>query len=394
MKLIDIISVSFSKKPRDILILIPREDILYRYERVINTIKKTGYKHAVIFFNFKKKYLIIYLLFFLLKSNKIKLLTDLIFKYKLNKRKFIHDCLINYFNSVTGKILIQFMDSDSGRCDFFSNLKNSLERGKKYFINISHSISRKNILFNQLNFSYYLVFGDFSIKNLRENPFTVGETKVIKVGSLFYDKKLLNYKKEFREKEKYNVVYTSSWVNFSEDWGKHLIKNFNLFSKFIKKYGNMFNIYIKLHPLENHNYWKKLDRNIYKFNIIEKNVSFFDIMKNYDIDLHITSWSNSIIEFSLCNVPSIIIGDNEKFDDYQLHNWFERALNEDELLYKITSILSNYYEYQNKSDKFLKYALSNIGKEEDMLEMIIKKLMNDEIVPYDEILKGNSKCVE
>lgn len=277
------------------------------------------------------------------------------------------------------KILCSFMDS----AVLSSFLRHELKGYGKY-INIAHSISGSTEAFTMFDFDYYFVFGKSSIKNIMNNPVRVGNTKAVLAGSPFITSHFVlnpNY-------EKKNILFFSYYLPAAIK--DILLGNLKIVLEWAKIHPE-YNLYIKLHPLENPSTIRRLSKGI-NIKVLEKNVSMDDALK--DVSLVLLSWSSAAVEAALLNRPIVVVNDSDIPDTFlYLEKFFQpRAKSVKELHEAITKTFNDYEKYLSQCKKFVDYHLEHktdsIPFITDCIESIFYGKKNIKFVAIEENLSG------
>lgn len=325
----------------DILVYPNSKNHLKRSMELWHNLESRGYK--ILYFNAGPKYLIKY-----------------IFKYKINfDRKMHHKIFFHhaFAKYITQKYKFKLI------CDYHNFevtsalIKMELNKNQKNIF-IPHGKARNSYRHSCFTFDYYLVFGESSIEKIKENKLRLGNTKLIKTGSVFIPKDFnldicRNYK---------NVLFFSNWAVSYHSESK---RGFEIVLDWAKHHPE-FNLYIRLHPLEDGKYVTEQVKGIRNVYVQDKSLKLKQSLEN--ISLTIATGSNASIEAALLNRPSIISLDKQYIKDsenvfesdsnFYIENYFpKRAGNSKELQQRIEQVYENYDFYLKQCKEYVKYHL-------------------------------------
>lgn len=293
---------------------------------------------------------------FVLRQNKLNILFLTVLgkpKFTSCTQSFKNEFRMSYARGLRiykPKLIIQFDDSSP----YSIYIK---ELSSANLVNVAHGVTGLVEQFSVIDYNYYFIYGQSSIDALCKNKFiTSGSTNLIKVGPVFcdfeLDKKPLDkqFIKEHVEGHdwKYKLIYSSSYT------GDIAIQNkIETSHKIIVEYclnnPNVL-VFVSLHPLEKiKDFWFNF-LNIKNLVILPSYVSKKSI-SSY-CDMHLTKLSNSIIDFGLLGLDSIIVRDDNYGEEYlSLSNYFKIASSSLEL----GSILLHYSNNESRLIDFLNY---------------------------------------
>jgi hypothetical protein len=242
---------------------------------------------------------------------------------------------------------------------------------------------KNNIPFAEDNISYKLIWSKFWVRDQS----VYDENKFFETGNPGYDSLFLNpvqkdtnLRKQFGidENKKVALITLTKKRTIGQD-------KFNMFldiySEIIKNNENVFFI-IKPHPLENAEYLNK------KFNVNEsKNLKILFDEKLGNLfkisDLIISSWSVTIYEALINNIPAVVLNPNNEFDIQTFSPDTENidiAADEKSINALIHQSLFNlnYSKFIERKNNFLKKVLTNIdGSSGKLASDIIKAKINE-----------------
>lgn len=230
---------------------------------------------------------------------------------------------------------------------------------KKYsgakLVNIAHGVTGATELFNVIDFDYYFIYGDSSIEHLLANKGTnihCGSTQLVKVGPLMseYEEglRLSDENIKIINSFKKAAIYSSAFTRASSVQ-ELLSSTHKLIIDFAVKNPDTL-IIVTLHPAETisdfwHNYIS-----IKNLLIINSGYNKNELASYASI--HLTMASNSVIDYGLRGLDSIIIRYNDYADEYlQFSKFFTICSNADEL----AQAMNNYSPEQSKLQEFLSY---------------------------------------
>lgn len=254
-------------------------------------------------------------------------------------------------------------------------------------IYIPHAVVDSTYLYSNFDFDYYLVFGDSSMMNIRNNPTKIGHTKIIKVGSPVVRE---NYNLP-RININNNYLFFSTWT-IGKD--VELTANFYLMLDWARNHPD-YTIFIKQHPNENPSFIETVVKNIANVIVLKKEMDMVSALK--DTSIVIINYSTASIEACLMNRPLVIINQfefNENSDDFRfsdkylyLEKFFPpRAKSIKEIDDRILQIQNNYDFYIEQCRDFTKFHLENlndsVGKISDVIDNIYNGL---EDFTYEEV---------
>ena len=258
---------------------------------------------------------------------------------------------------------------------------------KQQNIFIPHGKIRNSYRHSCFTFDYYLVFGESSIEKIIENKLRLGNTKLVKTGSAFIPE---NFKLDVCRNYK-NILFFSNWAvdhHPESKRGFEIVVNWAITQP-------EYNLYIRLHPLEDGNYVKEKVKGIKNIFVQDKSLTLKQSLKN--ISLTIATGSNASIEAALLNRPSVVALDRdfipESEDVYESDNNFylekyflERAKNAEQLHERIKQIFRNYDFYLEQCKKYVKYHLEFSTDASQYIAEIIEKIyINDDNFSFTEI---------
>ncbi len=265
-------------------------------------------------------------------------------------------------------------------------IKNELKPSQKNIF-IPHSIIFNTYKHSTFTFDYYFVFGKSSVENIKKNTSRLGSTKLVEAGSAFIPKNFSlpnchNYK---------NILFFSNWAIHKY---RESNKGLQIALNWAKKHQD-YNLFIRLHPLENEAYIKKATKNIPNVIIQNKSLSLKASLLNISICL--TTISTATVEAAILNRPSLVVldvifdpnSDNIlKADSYlQLEKFFpKRAGNADDLHKRILQISNNYDFYVQKCKEYANFHIAQPHKATEYMAEVIEKIYHNKIdFPYIEI---------
>lgn len=252
---------------------------------------------------------------------------------------------------------------------------------------IPHAVIDSTYLYSNFDFDYYLVFGESSIMNIKNNQTKIGHTKIIKAGSPVikenYNLPMININK--------NILFFSTWT-----MGKdvELTANFYLMLDWARIHPE-YTIFIKQHPSEDSLFIKNVVKNLANVIVLKKELDIVSALKNSSIV--IINYSTASIEACLMNRPIVIINKfelNEKSNDFRfsdkylyLEKYFPpRAKNIREIDDRIRQIQNNYDSYVKQCRLFAKFHLENFNDSSSKISAIIDSIYKgEENFTYEEI---------
>jgi CDP-glycerol glycerophosphotransferase (TagB/SpsB family) len=252
---------------------------------------------------------------------------------------------------------------------------------------IPHAVVDSSYLYSNIDFDYYLVFGESSIMNIQNNQTKIGHTKIIKVGSPVvrenYNLPRININK--------NYLFFSTWT-----MGKdvELTANFYLMLDWARNHPD-YTIFIKQHPNENPLFIRTVVKNLTNVIVLKKELDIVSALK--DSSIVIINYSTASIEACLMNRPLVIINQfefNEKSDDFRfsdkylyLETFFPpRAKSIKEIDDRIWQIQNNYDYYIEQCRVFTRFHLENLNDSVGKISEIIDNIYNGlEDFTYEEI---------
>ncbi len=264
-----------------------------------------------------------------------------------------YDAVLKYLlRKYQPKVVCSFMDHSL----LSPFLKEELhQRGGKY-INISHAVSDPMPpLQSMIDFDYYFLFGQSSLRHIEANLIRIGNTKAVLTGSPFItpDFKLIpNYDKK-------NILYFSQLSGaslYDAPHRKPLIESMEIIITWAKLHPE-FQLFIKPHPAENPKFLYKLTQAVSNITVLEKSVSMMDALK--DVSLVLNMFSNASIEAALLNRPTVVVNKSGLWHDYLTFDDFflPRASNVEELHQNIMQTFESYDEALQKTQDFAKFHL-------------------------------------
>jgi len=377
LKYIAIIVRPFLKeiKPEecDILVYPNSKSHLERSKETWQMLENKNYK--VLFFLADKNYLLKY-----------------VFKYKINFDKkvsyqiFFHHAFAKY---ITQKFKFKII------CDYHNFeitsalIKKELNKNQKNIF-IPHGKIRNSYRHSCFTFDYYLVFGNSSIEKIKENKLRLGNTKLVKTGSVFIPNNFnlpicLNFK---------NVLFFSNWAVSYHPESK---RGFEIVVNWAKNNPD-YNLFIRLHPLEDGKYVEEKTKDIKNIFVQNKSLSLKQSLEN--VSITIASASNASIESALLNRPSLVALDvkynknsknvYESDNNFYLESYFpERARNAEQLHQRIEQVTKDYNFYLQQCKNYVKYHLEYTNNARKQTSQIIEKIYLNKIdFEYTEILEN------
>lgn len=185
-------------------------------------------------------------------------------------------------------------------------------------INLSHAMVSDHAYYKNIDFNYYLIYGQKCKESIKKFNVNCNKTEIIPIGPLYSAVRAMSSKRESKDlikltkhinktnssKFKSRICITSQWWQHSVSY--ELIPIYTQLKEFITKRKDLL-FYIKPHPLEA-DYSNPLaelegSENV---EVLSKDSSVADLFGF--VDLHLTVYSNSIIDFSLFNIPSVFLG--------------------------------------------------------------------------------------
>lgn len=349
----------FKKNTFEVLILSkPHDIVLYRSNYLALELRKRNYNVKIIMTDKKN-------LFHLILLGKPKLYLST--KNIGTEAKRSYSRGIQMYNP---KVVLQFDDmwNLSSFIKKYSNAK---------LVNIAHGVTDSTKYFNVIDYDYYFLYGQSSIDNLaRNNKIEPGATTLVKTGPIFaefnpsdslslYLRKYLLINDCWIKK----VVYSSAFTK-DLDVQELLVNTHKIIIDFAKKNTDIL-ILVSLHPLEKElDFWGRYSY-IKNIRILPSTVSKNEIAEVCDI--HITRQSNTIIDYGLIGLDTLIIRDSDYGESYlNLSKYFSISNNSLEL----EETLKNYDIKSSKLDSFLKYHceyndLKSVNRVTDLLESLI-----------------------
>ena len=318
-----------------------------------------------------------------------RFLTKYIFKYKINFNPKVHYEI--FFHHAFASYLTQKFDFKI-ICDYHNYevtsalIKQELSVSQKSIF-IPHGKIRNSIRHSCFTFDYYLVFGESSIEKIKENKFRLGSTKLIKTGSAFIPSTyILKPNNNFK-----NILFFSNWAVSYHPESK---RGFEIVVNWAKQHPE-YNLFIRLHPLEDGIYVKEKTTTIKNITVQDKSLTLKQSLEN--VSLTIATGSNASIEAAVMNRPSIVALDkdynpnsNDVFEsdsNFYLEKYFpERARNSEQLQTRIEQIFNNYEFYLKNCSEYVKYHLEYTTDASHYITEIIEKIyLGKNDFPYTEI---------
>jgi len=359
----------------DILVFPNSKNHLNRSKTIWEILENKGYK--IIYFNKNNRYL-----------------TKFIFKYKVNFDKnvpykvFFHHAFARYLTQkYKFKVICDYHNFEVSSAFIKQELKDSQKS-----IFIPHGKIRNSYRHSCFTFDYYFVFGKSSVEKIKENKFRHGNTRVIKAGSAFIPP---NFNRDVCTNFK-NILFFSNWAISYHPESK---RGFEIVLNWAKLHPE-YNLYIRLHPLEDGKYIKQQTLGIKNIIVQDKSLSLKQSLEN--ISLTIATGSNASIEAALLNIPSVVVLDKTYIKDsedvfeadsnFYIESFFpKRAKNADELNNRISQVYENYSFYLQQCKKYVEYHLEYTSNASKFIAETIDKIYKDKIdFPYIEI-KENIK---
>ena len=229
-------------------------------------------------------------------------------------------------------------------------------------IYIPHAIMDSTYLYSSLDFDYYFVFGESSIKNIKANKNRHGTTKVIKTGSPV----IRSHFSLPQISPNNNLLFFSTWT-IGKD--KEMTANFHLMLDWVKQH-KKYVLYIKPHPIEDTSYITEAVTNIDNIQILDNKVDMVAALQK--ISLVITNYSTASIEASLMNRPVVVINrlaSDKTSDDFRISDKYlyledffpPRATTSEEIEERVNMVFENYEYYIEQCRSFSKFHLENMN---------------------------------
>lgn len=315
-------------------------------------------------------------------------LTKYALKFKINyDLKVPHQV---FFHHVFAKYVVQKYDFKI-LCDYHNYevasafIKKELNQTQKSVF-IPHGKIRNSYRHSCFTFDYYLVFGESSIEKIKENKIRLGNTKLVKTGSAFIPE---NFNLEICRNFK-NILFFSNWAISHHPESN---RGFKIVLEWAKRNPD-YNLFIRLHPLEDGKYVSEQTKNLKNIIVQDKSLTLKQSLEN--VSLTIATASNASIEAAMLNRPSLVALDRdynplssdvyESDSNFYLENYFpKRARNSSELSERINQIYSNYDFYLQKCKEYVKYHLEYTNNSSEVIAETIEKFYNN---------KSNFKFVE
>ncbi|WP_282041277.1 CDP-glycerol glycerophosphotransferase family protein [Halomonas alimentaria] len=181
-------------------------------------------------------------------------------------------------------------------------------------VNFSHALVSYHSFYKEIDFDYYFVYGGKCESADKRFGVNFNKTEVVPIGPFYSASRLLlrgvnteDSLKIFLASQRdyfFRVCITSQWLSSSAS-EKELYKQYKEIADYIKSSPDII-FYVKPHPLEKDDGSPIID--CYKLNnvvALSKESSVGDLFGI--IDVNVTSYSNSALDFALLGVPTVFI---------------------------------------------------------------------------------------
>lgn len=179
-------------------------------------------------------------------------------------------------------------------------------------VNFSHALVSQHRFYKEIDFDYYLVYGDKCVKADEKFGVNFNATDLVAIGPFYAVSRLLlrglnpedNLKifQASQQSYSFKVCVTSQWLTEKAS-SEQLLQTYNSISSYIKKSSDII-FFIKPHPLEKDG--KNPLADCYKLDnvvVLSNESSIGDLFGMVDVNL--TSYSNSALDFALIGIPTI-----------------------------------------------------------------------------------------
>jgi len=245
---------------------------------------------------------------------------------------------------------------------------------------IPHAIIDSTYMYSNQDFDYYMIFGESSELNIKENPLTIGKTRFLKVGSpvIKKDSKLEVIKPNNK------FLFFSTWI-IGED--AQITFDFRMMLEWIKTKPS-YTLYIKLHPMENEAFVKKETKGIENIFILMKSTTIKEALEK--VSAVLINFSVASVEAALMNRPSIVINSLKKdteskdfrvSDKYlYIENFFpKRARNIIEIQESVNTVFDNYDHFIKQCEKYTSFHIERTTDSSSFVLKTIKDIYYEKI---------------
>lgn len=240
---------------------------------------------------------------------------------------------------------------------------------------IPHAIIDSTYMYSNQDFDYYMIFGESSELNIKENSRTIGQTKFLKVGSPVVRQ---DYKLDCITPNN-KFLFFSTWIIGKDE---QITSDFKLLLDWIKTKPE-YTLYIKLHPNENGGYVEKKTQGIENIILLTKSTTLKEAIEK--VSAVIINFSVASVEAALLNRPSIVINSLKKdtesknfrvSDKYlYIENFFpKRATNIVEIQENVNNVFENYDHYIKQCEKYTNFHLASTTNSSNLIVNIIKEI--------------------
>jgi hypothetical protein len=281
--------------------------------------------------------------------------------------------------SFTPRMIVTFMDSS-----LLSPFLRMEMSGLGKIVNIGHAVTNRDFCkAGMTDFDYYFLFGQKSLENLLSNEFRVGTTKAVLSGSIFLEEGFVLPPIDCNG----NFLFFSAWAHHHHK--KEVMRSFDIVAGWAENNPDHL-LYVKLHPLEDTDYWARVSKKLKNVILVNSEVSIKECLNN--VCMVIVLWSAASVEASLLNRPVIVVNDSDMDDDsLEVESFFpKRARSVEELQERIEEITrrKDYYDRQCNA-----YANYHLVKTKDSLASTAESLShiaNGEKIPFEMIIPGTT----
>ncbi len=219
------------------------------------------------------------------------------------------------------------------------------------YVNISHGVTNNVFSHCVTDFDYYFLYGDSSLRHLRQNPVRIGCTCCVLSGSPFFDEN--SFPRALEERRLPNeVLFFSSSTSPRKDWD-HLRHSARIVAEWAGD-NPSFRVRVKLHPLEDPAYVRQVFAGVPNVIVLRQDVGLDEALAGVSLVMH--AWSNASIEAAVAGIPSVVVKDSDEVDEYlYLERYFPaRARTPDEINKRVHEVLENYDQYRERTAAFLR----------------------------------------
>jgi hypothetical protein len=238
-------------------------------------------------------------------------------------------------------------------------------------VNIAHGVRVNAWEHSYIDFDYYLLFGESSIKHLQENRYLFGSTRALLTGSPFVDKRLASVTPTCNGG---HIVYFSQYQN-------PLVKNdilfsHDLFKGFVDKHPEV-KFVIKLHPLEDETYWVANTSHFDNVEIVAGVSNIHEVLSGAFCS--IVAWSNCAVESAIAKCPVIAIDQSGYANKYlEISDYFPVVDSIDDLETASVEIKDSYQLYQVKCQEFAEYHMNHAENAQQIIAGTLTEILTAE----------------